>query len=166
MKLREEEIVSTLRAHHRLQTRLCDSLEQIADTLPEAADRQHCLTLARQIYPVLRQAHRFEEDSLFPHLLQMQTAIDGLPQSLERQQFEHWEDEAFAEELTDCLLEFGSDQTRSDTEKLAYMLRGFFEGLRRHIAFETEHLLPILTQRIQATHSTNGNPTTTNRSAS
>jgi hypothetical protein len=24
------------------------------------------------------------------------------------------------------------------------MLRGFFEGLRRHIAFEREHIVPIL----------------------
>ena len=29
-------------------------------------------------------------------------------------------------------------------EALSYMLRGFFEGLRRHIAFEVEHLMPIL----------------------
>ncbi|MCE7026540.1 hemerythrin domain-containing protein [Jiella avicenniae] len=29
-------------------------------------------------------------------------------------------------------------------EALGYMLRGFFEGLRRHIAFEEEHLVPLL----------------------
>ena len=29
-------------------------------------------------------------------------------------------------------------------ETLGYMLRGFFEGLRRHIAFEEEHLVPLL----------------------
>lgn len=156
IELRAKEIVATLRAHHRLQARLCDSLEQIADSLPEAADRQNCLTLARQIYPVLRQAHRFEEESLFPHLVKMQTAIEGLPQSLERQQFEHWEDEAFAEELSECLLEFGSGIGSTDTDKLAYMLRGFFEGIRRHMAFETEHLLPILTQRIRASRAIKG----------
>lgn len=149
-QLREEEIIPTLQAHHRLQTHLCNALERIADDLPDAVDRQHCLSVARQIYPVLRQAHRFEEETLFPRLLAMQTAIEGLAHSLERQQFEHWEDESFAEELSDCLLEFGSGNCPEAAEKLPYMLRGFFEGLRRHMAFETEHLLPILKQRLQA----------------
>jgi hypothetical protein len=27
------------------------------------------------------------------------------------------------------------------------MLRGFFEGLRRHIAFEREHIVPLLCKR-------------------
>lgn len=31
-----------------------------------------------------------------------------------------------------------------NAEAIGFMLRGFFEGLRRHIAFEREHVLPMI----------------------
>ncbi|MEM8750539.1 MAG: hemerythrin domain-containing protein [Pseudomonadota bacterium] len=135
-------IEDDLKKHHQRQSILCDKLEALADRLPNQVDPQNCLTLARTIFPIVRQAHQFEETRLFPLLQNAATSADDLTQSLERLRFEHWEDESFAEELSDSLLEFGSG--RGDGEKLAYMLRGFFEGLRRHMAFETEHLLPLL----------------------
>ena len=67
--------------------------------------------------------------------------------ALERLQYEHWKDESFAEEVSDGLIKFVSDSDHPSADTLAYMLRGFFEGLRRHIAFEVEHiLLPLLRQ--------------------
>ena len=66
--------------------------------------------------------------------------------ALERLQYEHWKDESFAEEVSDGLIKFVSDSDHPSADTLAYMLRGFFEGLRRHIAFEAEHILPLLRQ--------------------
>ena len=68
----------------------------------------------------------------------------NLNRSLERLKYEHWEDESFAEEVSDGLIRFVSDPDHPSPDTLAYMLRGFFEGLRRHIAFESEHILPLL----------------------
>lgn len=145
----EHKIISALQAHHRIQSGLCDALEEIADNLPHSVCRQFCLSVARRIYPVLRQAHKFEEETLFPYLLATAGHRQEMAGSLERQQYEHWADESYAEELSECLLEFGCGNNTELADKLAYMLRGFFEGVRRHLAFESEHLLPILQERVQ-----------------
>jgi hemerythrin-like domain-containing protein len=73
-----------------------------------------------------------------------------LKATVERLRYEHWEDESFADEVADALIRFVTDRASSNAETLAYMLRGFFEGLRRHIAFEREHIVPILCR--QRTH--------------
>jgi len=63
---------------------------------------------------------------------------------LERLRYEHWEDESFAEEICDELKLLVNNPNKAVIDKLSYMLRGFFEGMRRHIAFEVEYLLPEL----------------------
>ena len=49
-------------------------------------------------------------------------------------------------EIVDALEELATVGV-GNIDKLSYMLRGFFEGLRRHIAFEKEHLVPLLMQK-------------------
>lgn len=144
------EIVSELSLHHQRQAALCDELEGLADALPVSLNNQRCLTVARQIFPIVQRAHQFEEQTLFPMLDLLSNKDESLNNSLERLRFEHWEDESFAEELSECLLEFGKSNSKSDADKLSYMLRGFFEGLRRHMAFEAEHLLPMLQTEVIA----------------
>ena len=136
----------TLTAHHAVQSDLCAQLEELADSLPDNVDSQLCLYIARSLGPIVHQAHDFEESVLFP-LLEAHAAGDAeLEATLERLRFEHWEDESFAGEVADGLAGFVTAPQDSNVESLAYMLRGFFEGLRRHIAFEREHLLPMLTR--------------------
>ena len=143
-------VIVELRVHHSRQANLCDELEALADSLPSSVDNQHCLTIARKIFPTVRQAHEFEERILFPVLSALPGCGAELGNSLERLRFEHWEDESFAEELSDSLRQYGSAEGGRDGEKLSYMLRGFFDGLRRHMAFEAEHLLPMLKVEITA----------------
>lgn len=130
--------------HHNKQLRLCKELEALADALPSSIDNQHCLTIARQIMPTVREAHEFEEQVLFPILEVLANQNAELAHSLERLRFEHWEDESFAEDLIESMRQYSSGDHKRDGEKLAYMLRGFFDGLRRHMAFEAEHLMPML----------------------
>ena len=40
--------------------------------------------------------------------------------------------------------ELGKGKSPGNPEATGYMLRGFFEALRRHIAFERDHLLAVL----------------------
>ena len=133
-----------MQEHLLVQSQLCDQLEEIADTLPETTDHQKLLVIARSILPTVKTAHRFEEDRIFPHIKMEARDKDVLNLSLERLQYEHWEDESFAEELTDGLIRFVTENDEPSAVTLGYMLRGFFEGLRRHIAFEAEHILPLL----------------------
>lgn len=138
--------------HHEQQIVLCRKLEEIADELPDLSDTQMCLSLARQIHPLIRSAHEYEEKTLFPLLLSIGNLDDNLKASVERLRYEHWEDESFADEVADAMTRFVTDKASSNAETLAYMLRGFFEGLRRHIAFEREHIVPLLGKITQARH--------------
>ena len=53
--------------------------------------------------------------------------------------------EVTAEELASVLTDWAMC-VGSRAEATGYMLRGFFGAVRRHIAFEREHLVPILEQ--------------------
>lgn len=143
------DLVMQLNHHHSLQHSLCASLEEIADSLPDSANKQTCLVVSRLIYPTVKAAHTFEEQELFPHLERVDDEDTALDASLERLRFEHWEDESFAEELSECLREFATGNCSDQIDKLSYMIRGFFEGLKRHMAFEAEHLLPLVLQESQ-----------------
>ncbi len=122
---------------------ICGRLEKIADGLPEKVDPAQCADLARTIHETVLRAHAFEENVVFPYLRSI-TPDNGLSDTIERLRFEHWEDESFAAELQESLCSFASGRDRSHVEALAWMLRGFFEGMRRHIAFEREHMMPLL----------------------
>jgi len=135
---------NTLEANLASQAELCRNLEKLADDLPNDVDLQNCLTLAKAITPILREAHEFEEKTLFPELKNRFSDDEQLMATLERLRFEHWEDESFADELRESLIGYATDQTPEVVNSLSYMLRGFFEGVRRHVAFEREHILPLL----------------------
>lgn len=140
----EESLSHRLQRELAIQEGLCTNLEALADDLPDNVDTQNCLVISKRIFAVVHQAHQFEEKELFPMLRQAYSDSAKLPLTLERLRYEHWEDEAFAGELSECLSDFVSDRSTCNVESLAWMLRGFFEGLRRHIAFEREHILPLI----------------------
>lgn len=142
--VRRNGVADEMDRHLRLQLNLCCMLEKLADELPDDVNRQECLHVARSIYPIVKNAHAFEEDLLFPRLASQCRADSNMSSALERLRFEHWEDESFGCELGEELLAFAQDPASANIDALSYMLRGFFEGLRRHIAYEREQLLPIL----------------------
>lgn len=136
-----ENPVEALRKAHRDQLTLCDRLEEIADSLPDRVNRQKCIYAARALGPMIRGVHRFEESVIFPMIAGQKTGDAETAATLERLRFEHCEDECFAEELTEALHDLGAAKQGINVEAIGYMLRGFFESMRRHIAFESEHLL-------------------------
>ena len=93
---------------HREQLRLCDALEEIADSLPASVNRQKCIYAAMVLGPLIHGLHRYEEQVLFPHLTARAKSNQLLAETLKRLKFEHCEDECFAEELIDTLLKLGS----------------------------------------------------------
>jgi len=135
-----ERDLSWLNRAHGEQLALCRELEEIADSLPASINRQKCIYAAKALGPLIKGIHHYEETVLFPMLQAKPDATETLGPTIERLKFEHCEDECFAEELTDALLKLGSGES-VNMEAVGYMLRGFFEGMRRHIAFEREHLL-------------------------
>ena len=129
---------------HDMQLLLCDELEALADSLPAGMDRQRCLHLARAVYPLVASAQEIEEALLFTPLGCFVGRVPDMPSTLERLRFEHQSDLCFAEELNDVLLAFGRGEELMTADAVGYMLRAFFESVRRHIAFEKEILVPLL----------------------
>lgn len=122
----------------REQRLICDELERIADSLPDAVDRKSCLSAARLLPALMVRAHRYEEQELFVALDRPGlTPFDPHP-TLNRLKLEHTGDECFAEELAEVLLSYADGRPTHSAEATGYMLRGFFEALRRHIATEEE----------------------------
>src|SRR5690606_38532948 len=133
-----------LTATHRDQLALCRTLESIADSLPAALDRAACINAARALGPLITRAHELEEDLIFPAIEQRCPQIEVMSKTIERLKYEHMEDVCFSEELYDALMAYGRGEDRPAPDAFGYMLRGFFESLRRHIAFEQEFMLPLL----------------------
>jgi hypothetical protein len=129
---------------HEEQLKLCAELEQIADSLPASINRQKCIYAAKTIGPLIKTTHSYEEDVLFPAVESQKATSPDVLKTLSRLRFEHFEDECFAEELTERLLLLGAGDKDVNMEATGYMLRGFFEALKRHVAFEREHLVPFM----------------------
>lgn len=124
---------------HRLQLALCDDLEEIADSLPANIVNQQCLLAAKSLTRLIRDVHAFEEETLFPALRRVFRASDEFNAAVDRLTFEHLTDECYADDIAEKLTYVGSGGRDVNMEALGYMLRGFFEALRRHIAFERDH---------------------------
>lgn len=136
----EQPSISLMMSAQAEQLALCRELEDIADSLPSAVNRQKCIFAAQALGPLIKMAHTYEENVFFPWLETRSLPGEDLDTTLTRLKFEHFEDECYAEELVDTLLRLGrGDQV--NMEATGYMLRGFFEALRRHIAFERDHLM-------------------------
>ncbi len=131
-------ILETCEGLWREQRKICDALEQIADSLPDAVDRKVCLHAARILPNLMIRAHRFEENALFVALARPGLTPFNTRQTLDRLKLEHAGDECFAEELSEVLLSYAEGRPTHSAEATGYMLRGFFEALRRHIAIEEE----------------------------
>jgi hemerythrin-like domain-containing protein len=123
---------------HDDQLKLCSELEEIADSLPANVNRQKCIYAAKALGPLIKGVHHYEDTVIFPDLAAKMPYSPDLDKTLSRLKFEHFEDECFAEELMERLLALGSGR-EVNMEATGYMLRGFFEAVRRHIAFERDY---------------------------
>ncbi len=86
--------------------------------------------------------HRFEEREFFPLLRARGGPGADLCNSLDRLEAEHQADEGYAAEILDLLSDITRGNYYGSPDTAGYMLRGLFESMRRHIAFENEHVLP------------------------
>jgi len=131
-------LVELFEAGHAELLSLCNELERIANDLPINADKAACLRLGQTAAAVTTKAHRLEEDVLFPALLVARPHLRELSAAIERLRLDHRGDDYHAEEVQDALLALAAGQKQMSADAIGYLLRGFFEGQRRHVAFERE----------------------------
>jgi len=84
---------------HLIQAQLCDSLERIADDLPDNVDRRLCLKVIDSLQNEMPLHHRDEELGLFPLIEKRAVPDDNIHEILARLALEHATDESFASEL-------------------------------------------------------------------
>jgi hemerythrin-like domain-containing protein len=136
--------ISEVEINHRALLGLCDMLESIADRLPGNLDRDECLVLARSLSAMVHRIQNHEEAVLFPALLQWHALLPEMAQTIDRLRVEHQVDICYAEDVEDMLRSYGESRPSVGADAAGFMLRGFFEALRRHVAFERTLLVPLL----------------------
>lgn len=129
---------------------MCNALERIADGLPDIVDIRLITAVLPMVQDDLVIHVMDEEDGLFPLMQERVAPEDNFDAVLETLCLEHAADQGFAEELVDQL-ELLMDRGRPDNPNmLGYMLRGFFEAQRRHLAWENAVVLPLADARLTA----------------
>lgn len=114
---------------------LCDVLETIADSLPHP-DAGLCITTADALEPLVERTHGLEEDVLFPIL--EASSRPELNQTVARLRREHLTDMATAGEVSDALRAVASSSSPLSPDAVGYLLRSFFDSMRRHVYGEVE----------------------------
>ncbi len=137
-------LVQTFVHHLEQQQSICDVLEAIADSLPGNVDVQVCHRVGQTLLPLIVRAHQFEESQLFPFLGKSKHFQFELMQTIKRLRAEHVSDEDYAADICGAFAGEIRNLDRSQAESLGWMLRGFFENVRRHISLEREHILPLI----------------------
>ncbi|WP_176083889.1 hemerythrin domain-containing protein [Martelella sp. HB161492] len=132
-------LADELQSTHGSIESLCDALEAVADSLPASIDRRSCDLLSQNLVPTLRRAHEREENNVYPQLRRKANGREKVLETLNRLEYEHFEDLCFAEEVTDVLRKL-SVGTSVNVEAVGYMLRGLFGALRRHMVFEEDYI--------------------------
>ncbi|MEC9343797.1 MAG: hemerythrin domain-containing protein, partial [Pseudomonadota bacterium] len=117
--------------------------------LPDKVSPKACLSAAGRAVATVREAHAFEDSVLWPVLRHLRPGDGRLEETLARLHQEHLEDESYAEELAATLTDHAMCIGGCDPETTGYMLRGFFGALRRHVAFEREHIVPLLKDSLE-----------------
>ena len=120
---------------------VCDRLEAIADSLPNSVSATDCAGLAAEIVDLLARTHRDEEAILLPMLAS--SPRPELRQLASRLRGEHDYDDNAVIEVRDALLALSTKRPLHSPDATGYLLRSFFESLRRHVLAEQD-LLAIL----------------------
>lgn len=134
--------ISLHEEEHELQRELCNVLEAIADDLPNNFDKDLATVAVSILESSLERHMQFEEESLFPLLRDALADADPIRAALCCLEEEHERDEANLFEITEALKFAIENNAVTNPEMLGYMLRGFFECLRRHLAWEDKVVIP------------------------
>lgn len=128
---------------HVLQLELCNLLEALADGLPHEFDRRLAELVISNLQSITPAHTRLEEEGLFPLLRVRAKDVPALMSALDRLEDEHDRDADLLEELVSVLGSVLENGRPENPNMLGYLLRGYFESQRRHIAWEESVVLPV-----------------------
>ena len=126
---------------HKAQRALADLLERIADSLPDEVSRADAALAARELETRHKRHAEIEDKCVFPLL---ETRCDGevTRRAIAIARREHHDAEGRAIELSEALDALSQTGRALNAEGLGFMLRAFFDGLRRHLDWVDAAILP------------------------
>ena len=145
-----KDLLDCIEKEHQAERNLCDMLERIADSLLEPLDTVQASTGIVALRSCLKRHVALEEIYLYPVLTKRLCPGDLAENLLEHIRCEHTADESLAHDTADQLEQALVSGRVENPEMLGYMLRGFFECRRRHIAWEDSIILPLARYRLSA----------------
>lgn len=125
-----------LTATYQQMLGMCDTLEAIADSLPDHHPRHRCQDVSDRLEALVEATHRLEEDTLFPALVAANRP--GLTVTVARLRQEHRADSSAAGEVSEVLRSLASGRAELSRDAVGYLLRAFFDAMRRHVRAELE----------------------------
>ncbi len=134
----EHEIVFLI-ADHADQRRLCAALERVADALPNLPSPQEIEDLAQRLSDYSRD-HFPSEETLFLRL-EESAGCATVGRVIRQIRDNHAIDGLHADDLANELARLSGKRQTTNAGELGFMLRCFFDGCRRAIAFEELALL-------------------------
>jgi hypothetical protein len=139
------EIIWLVADHHK-QRSLCTDLEHIADNLPNLPSADDVRRIGERLAGYADR-HFPQEKELFQRL-SGDTASAPAARILKEIQHNHAVDEMHAEDLSVELRRLSGAPRAAPAGELAYMLRCFFDGRRRAMAYEELALLSLGDERL------------------
>lgn len=122
---------------------VCDQLEAIADYLPNRIDIRRVLSAMQFLRIKLPVYHRDERNGLFPLLKRRAPRSSGIEKIIARMEICQIDDEDYAQEVVELLEALAGDNLIANPTAAGYLLRGFFQGYRRYLAFQRLTILPL-----------------------
>ena len=141
----EHEVVSLIADHHRERC-LCAALERIADDLPDLPSAVETLDIEQQLAAYAGR-HMPVATALFQRLSD-DVACPSADRILKEIRHNHAIDAIHADDLSIELRRLSGSLRADHPGELAYMLRCFFDGCRRAVAFEEVALLILAGERL------------------
>jgi hemerythrin-like domain-containing protein len=132
---------------HKAQRALADLLEQIADSLPDEVNRAAAALAAKQIRTLHARHARIEDECVFP-LLESRCDAEVTRRAIAIARREHEDAEGRAIELAEELDALAATGRAINAEGLGFMLRAFFDALRRHLDWVDAAILPQAREKL------------------
>lgn len=118
---------------HKAQRALADLLEALADSLPDGVNPAAAALAASLLRDSLQRRAALEEATLFPLLEARSGALSPICRAVTLARREYNHSAGLAIELAEELDELAASGRVTNPEALGFMLRAFFDGLRRHL---------------------------------
>lgn len=135
---------------HATQRALADLLEGVADGLPDGVDRRAAALGAHSLRMLAARRWALEEQALFPLIESRAPEGDPARRAIAIARREHRETAGRAIELADELEALADSGRARNPDALGFMLRAFFDGLRRHLDWMDATIMPAARDGLDA----------------